>query len=241
MEPLNNGIHRIHQNQTIISLTNVSFAYGDAPILRDVGLTVCQGDSLAIAGANGTGKSTLLQLILGELAPDSGEILWFAEDVRRFKGWPRVGYMPQHNLLAGNRFPATALEIVAANLYDKVGLFRFPSRAHKQKALDTLALVGLEAQAHTLVGELSGGQQQRVMLARALVNDPAVLILDEPANGVDEKSVLSLYGLLEKCNREGLTIVMVTHDLERCCSCVHRTLYLRNGGIAPEEGAVQNG
>ncbi len=170
--------------------------------------------------------------MLNELTPVTGRIRLFGQDIRQFKNWPKIGYVPQNGLQSGVNFPATAEEIVKANLFSQIGLLRFPKKEHSDKTRRALELADMAAYSGRLIGELSGGQQQRVMLARVLVNDPELMLLDEPTTGVDAQTVQSLYELLSRLNREtGLTIVMVTHDIGRAASRVSRVLCLEEGSL----------
>jgi zinc transport system ATP-binding protein len=224
---------------SVIEVENVSFRYGSEPIFTKIGFSIYKGDFVALIGSNGTGKSTLLRLILGELAPATGHIRLFDQDIRQFKDWPKFGYVPQAGVQSIVNFPATAEEIVKAHLYSQIGLLRFPKKEHRDKTQRALALVDMAAYSKRLIGNLSGGQQQRVMLARVLVNDPAMMLLDEPTTGVDTQTVQSLYELLSRLNREtGLTIVMVTHDIGKAINYVSRILCLEEGSLV-ELGKAQ--
>lgn len=216
---------------TLIEASDVSFRYQNEPVLKKVSFSIKQGDFAAIIGPNGTGKSTLMRLLLGELVPTAGSIRLFGQEVSRFRDWPKVGYVPQNSLQASSGFPATAEEIVLANLFSKIGLLRFPKKEHRERAMEALALVGMEGYAKRLIGEMSGGQQQRVMLARVLVAEPKLMLLDEPTAGVDTPTIAALYELLAKLNRQGLTIMMVTHDIARSADCVSRVLCLEEGTL----------
>ncbi|MDR1193216.1 MAG: metal ABC transporter ATP-binding protein [Peptococcaceae bacterium] len=216
-----------------IRIDNLRFQYGDEPVLSGVSLAVPKGDFAAVIGGNGAGKSTFLRLILGELTPAGGGIYLFGQEARYFRDWPKIGYLAQNGPTAGGDFPATAEEIVTASLYAQIGLFRFAKKAHKEKARRALGQVGMEAYASRLIGSLSGGQRQRVMLARVIVGEPALLLLDEPTTGVDAATVQALFSLLARLNREtGLTIMMVTHDIERASAYVSRILRLEGGVFA---------
>ena len=220
----------------VIEVDNLSFNHGNEPVFRKIGFSVSQGDFVAIIGSNGTGKSTLLRLLLGELAPAAGNIRLFDQDIHQFRNWPKIGYLPQAGFQSGAGFPATAEEIVKANLFSQIGLLRFPKKEHREKTQRALELVDMAAYSKRLIGELSGGQQQRVMLARVLVNDPVLLLLDEPTTGVDAQTVRSLYELLSQLNRKtGLTIVMVTHDTGRAANYVSRILCLEEGSLVELE------
>lgn len=218
--------------QTVIEVQDLSFDYGAEPVLHNVDFSVQAGDFVAIIGSNGTGKSTLLRLLLRELVPTSGTIALFGEDIRHFRQWPRLGYVPQNGIDRVSSFPATAAEIVQANLYAQIGALRLPGKAHREKTLAALRLVEMEPYAHRMIGELSGGQLQRVMLARVLVGGCEVMLLDEPTNGIDAAAADALYKLLYKLNKHGsLTIVMVTHDMARSVEYVGRTLCLEEGSL----------
>jgi zinc transport system ATP-binding protein len=217
----------------IIKASGISFRYGDEPVLANIDFTVKAGDFVAVIGANGAGKSTLLKLILGELEPASGVIELFGEDSRKFKDWPRIGYVPQNAYSKLSGFPATVEEIVGAGLYSKIGLFRFPNESHKEKARWALEMTGMAQHAKKLAGSLSGGQQQRVLISRVLVASPDAMLLDEPASGVDTESAASIYELLGKMSREaGLAVVMVTHDMAKAKRHVSRVLQLEQGCLA---------
>ena len=216
----------------ILEVNNVSFSYGNEPIFTKIGFAVYKGDFVAIIGANGAGKSTLLRLILGELSPTAGGIRLFGQDIRQFKSWPKIGYVPQAGVQSIANFPATVEEIVKVNLFSQIGLLRFPKREHREKTQQALEAVEMGAYSKRLIGALSGGQQQRVMLARVLVNAPEMMLLDEPTTGVDAQSVQSLYELLSQLNRKtGLTIMMVTHDISRAVKYVSKVFCLEEGSL----------
>lgn len=216
----------------VLKAENLQFSYGKDPLFSNVGFTVNKGDFIALIGRNGTGKSTLLRLLLGELAPEKGSVALFGEPITRFKSWQRLGYVPQAGLINHAHFPATALEVVRAQLCARRGLFRFFNGEHRQMALGALAEVGMQAYAKQPISQLSGGQLQRVLLARVLVSAPSLLLLDEPTNGVDENTVELLFALLEQQNKEkGLTILMVTHDAARAARHANRVLCLEEGSL----------
>ncbi|WP_313346123.1 ABC transporter ATP-binding protein [Sedimentibacter sp.] len=215
-----------------IEAENLSFSYGNESIFTKIGFSVYKGDFVAVIGSNGTGKSTLMRIILGELTPTDGSIRILNQDVSKFKDWPKIGYLPQSGLQSADSFPATAEEIVMANLFSQIGLLRFPKKKHRDKVRQALKLVGMEAYSKRMISELSGGQRQRVMLAHVLVSNPEIMILDEPTTGVDSRAVDSLYKLLSSLNRKtGITIVMVTHDIGRASGYVSRILSLEEGSL----------
>ncbi len=202
----------------ILETKDLSFSYGEVPVLTQISFRLHQGSFAALIGANGAGKSTLIKLLLGELPPTSGTIRVLGRDAGSFRGWRKIGYVPQEGLARHADFPASVREIVQANLCAEIGLCRFPGQKHREQVQRALELVGMEEYGRRLIGALSGGQRQRVLLARALVSMPDVLILDEPTSGMDQESAEDFYRLLSRLNgNRGLTILMVSHDVERIC------------------------
>ncbi|MFD2925066.1 metal ABC transporter ATP-binding protein [Halobacillus naozhouensis] len=201
-------------NDKIIEVDHVSFKYDAEWIVQDVDLSIEKGQFLGLVGPNGSGKSTLIKLMLGLVKPDQGNIRLFGRELRYFDQWQEVGFVSQKANSFNSGFPATVLEVVKTGLVSRIGAFRFFNRKHKEKALEALRIVEMDDYADSSIGELSGGQQQRVFIARALVSDPALLILDEPTVGVDAKHVADFYDLLARLNREqGISLLMVTHDI----------------------------
>ena len=188
--------------KNIISIENVSFAYNKENVLQDIILSIDEGDFVGIVGCNGSGKSTLMKLLIGQLTPSKGKIKLFDEDLDKSSNLNKIGYVPQISLSSGANFPATVEEVVMANLYSKIGFMRFPKKEHKEKVKAALKVVNMENFSKRLIGNLSGGQQQRVMIAKALVSDPKIIILDEPTTGIDAASEAKLYALLEKLNKD---------------------------------------
>jgi len=214
--------------EKIIEVLGLSFSYTDEEILKNVSFTVSKGDFLSIIGSNGAGKSTLLKLLLNIIKPQRGAILYFGEDIEKFKGWQKIGYVPQNAILNLDSFPATVLEIATSGLYSqKIGM-----KERKKIAREYLSKLGVLDLEKSLIGKLSGGQKQRVMLARTLAANPEILILDEPMAGVDQEASQNLYGLLKDLNeKENLTIRMVTHDLLRASNFSKRVLCLEEGSL----------
>ncbi|MDE2001775.1 MAG: metal ABC transporter ATP-binding protein [Patescibacteria group bacterium] len=203
-----------HNSKPVVDVRNISFTYGDDVVLRDISFAVKEGEYVAIIGPNGAGKSTLLKIILGLLPATTGTVSLFGVDVDRFKHWPDIAYISQRVTQVDQNFPITVEDVVAMGMYAKKGLFRFLSRHDKEKILLALQEVGMDEYRHRLIGDLSGGQQQRVFIARALVSDPKILVLDEPTVGVDAKTREQFYALLKNLNhRFQLTLILVTHDL----------------------------
>lgn len=201
-----------------IAVKELNFSYGSTQVLNHINFTVPAGGFAVLLGQNGAGKSTLLKLILGELVLGGtcGSIELLGYDIRQFKDWRRISYVPQSGMAAYQNFPASVEEVVQANLYAQIGRFKFAGKKEKEQVRQALREVGMEAFTKRLIGRLSGGQQQKVLLARALVNRPELLIMDEPTAGMDEESTKAFYHMLKEINREQkVTILMVTHDRER--------------------------
>lgn len=228
------------KSDKIIEVNHLNFGYNDNLILNDVSFSVDRGDFLGIIGANGTGKSTLIKLLLKIMEPLSGEIKLLGENIDTFKRWNKIGYVSQKANSFNSSFPATVEEVVAANLYSKIGLFRFPNKSHMQQVYKALELVGMQAYGKRLIGNLSGGQQQRVFIARVLVNEPEIMFLDEPTVGIDARSEEAVYSLLARLNKElNLTIVMVTHDISAITVHANKLVCLGEKGMFlhdPKEG-----
>lgn len=198
-------------NNEILKVENLYFDYSDTSVLRDVNFTLNKGDFLGIIGANGAGKSTLIKIILKILPYTKGTITLFGEDLSRFRDNYKIGYVSQKANSFNSDFPATVKEVVMANLYSKKGSGY--SRAESKKKLhDVLEKVGMSGYENKLIGKLSGGQQQRVFIARALISDPELLLMDEPTVGVDAKSVNQIMGIITELNKQGITIIMTNHD-----------------------------
>lgn len=201
-----------------IEIKDLNFSYESIPVLEGVNISVPSGRFAALIGANGAGKSTLIKILLRELplTGERGTIKLMGNDLRQFNKWKEVGYVPQNGMASYKDFPASVEEIIQANLYAQIGMFRFAGKKEKEQVLSALRQVGMEPFRKRLIGKLSGGQQQRILLARALVNRPKLLILDEPTSGVDEKNTEEFYRLIRTFNREeGVTVFLVTHDRRR--------------------------
>lgn len=219
--------------KNIISIENVSFAYNKENVLQDIILSIDEGDFVGIIGCNGSGKSTLMKLLIGQLNPSKGKIKLFSEDLDKSNNLNKIGYVPQISLSSGANFPATVEEIVMANLYSKVGFMKFPKKEHKQKVKEALKIVNMQDYSKRLIGNLSGGQQQRVMIAKALVSDPKIIILDEPTTGIDAASEEQLYTLLEGLNKESkITIVIVSHDFAKISKYTNKIFVVENNKVS---------
>jgi manganese/iron transport system ATP-binding protein len=191
-------------------VSDVTVTYGSVTALQGANAVVLPGQSVALIGPNGAGKSTFLKAVLGLVPLSSGRV----EVLGRAPAEARrdVAYVPQADLLELD-FPVSVLQVVLMGRYRRIGWFRRPGRDDRRRALAALAEVGLENRAGERFGALSGGQRQRVLLARALVAEPRLLLLDEPFNGVDATTTDALLAVLARLRADGVAVVMSTHDL----------------------------
>lgn len=223
---------------SLISLKDVSVGYDDRQkVLDHVNLDILPNDFIGVIGPNGGGKTTLVKTILKAL-PYSGEVQY--SPVIGSDGYRAIGYLPQVSDI-DKSFPISVCEVVLSGLQARKRLFGRYSAADKAKVLQLLDLCGIESIARRPIGELSGGQLQRTLLCRALISDPKVLILDEPANFVDNKFEKELYAILRQLN-DRMAIIMVSHDLGTITShvksivCVNRHVHRHNSNvITPEQ------
>ena len=220
---------------SLIEVRRAAFAYDGQPVFSGIDLSVEEGDFAALIGANGSGKSTLFRMLLGELEPTQGEVRIGGQRVRhgsaRKQGY-KIGYIPQIGFQADMDFPATVNEMVMTNLYSEVGLFGRVKSSHREKARKALELTGMEGLSKVLIQQLSGGQRQRVLLSRVLVDEPDILLLDEPTAGVDEENVRLLFCLLSQLNQDmGITILMITHDLSKVAPYVSRVFCMAERSV----------
>jgi zinc transport system ATP-binding protein len=196
-----------------VELEGVGVSYGEVRVLDGINLTVEPGDFLGIIGPNGSGKTTLLRVMLGLLEPQEGSVRLFGQPPTAFREWRRLGYVPQRAALDPS-LPVTVQEVVASGLVASLGVFQRIGRAQRLRVGEALSRTGMEAHARARIGALSTGQQQRVLIARALVSDPELIILDEPTGGVDPEAQTSFYAMLQHLNREReVTLVLVSHDI----------------------------
>ena len=211
----------------IVDINNLSFSYNGDPVLRDVNFSVRQRDFIAIIGPNGGGKTTLLKLILGLLKPDAGKIL--VDGQAPPKASACIGYVPQ-NVHMNSRFPITAMDVVLMGKFDPKKRWARQSATNRREALAALDRIGMADHANRRIGELSGGQRQRVFIARALVSQPKLLLLDEPTASIDTKGQAEFYNLLKTLNQDH-TILVVSHDLLvvsrfiKSVACVNKGLH----------------
>ncbi|WP_046173850.1 metal ABC transporter ATP-binding protein [Domibacillus indicus] len=198
----------------VIDIRDVNFRYDRENVLEHINLSIPKGAFVGLVGPNGSGKSTLLKIILGLLKIKEGSVELFGIPQEKFKEWDRIGFVSQKANSFNTGFPATVAEVVMGGLVKKVGLFRRPGQKEKDAVKRAVKAVGMESFLTRNIGDLSGGQQQRVFIARAIVSNPSVLILDEPTVGVDSQNVDSFYRMLTYLNQElGMTLLLVTHDI----------------------------
>ena len=195
--------------QPIIKINNLSFSYNGLPVLDEVNLTIYERDFLSIVGPNAGGKTTLLKLILGLLKPSDGSIRVFG--LPPVKARSRIGYMPQYSNL-DPLFPVSVLDVVLMGRLGNGRRVGFFGKSDREAAEEALRKVELQDVSNRAFSDLSGGQHQRVLIARALVTNPDLLLLDEPTSNVDAVVETELYELLNQLN-EKMTVVLVTHDL----------------------------
>ncbi|MBB6730551.1 metal ABC transporter ATP-binding protein [Cohnella zeiphila] len=205
-------------HQEIVALDRVSYAYGTQQVLNGVTFTARERDFVGLIGSNGAGKTTLLRMIVGLLKPQQGQIRLFGTPLDRFKDWHLIGYVPQRSHF-NPLFPATVREVVLSGLYGRRKLLRRITKGDADRAEDAMKTLHISDLAEKRIGALSGGQQQRVFLARALINNPKLLILDEPMSGVDSETQTNFFHLLRHMHQHhNLTFLMVSHDLEMVLS-----------------------
>lgn len=195
--------------KAVIELEKVWFSYNGASVLEDVDLVVSERDFLTIVGPNAGGKTTILKLILGLVRPTRGEVRVFGSSPEKAR--PRIGYMPQHASL-DSQFPVSVMDVVLMGRLGAGMRLGFYRKADREAAEQVLKRLELHDVRHRPFSDLSGGQSQRVLIARALVSNPELLLLDEPTANVDIAVETQLYDLLDQLNQT-MTIVLVTHDL----------------------------
>ncbi len=205
----------------LITCKNLSLAYEGKPIVTDIDFAVNAGDYLCIVGENGSGKSTLMRTLLGLKTPFSGEII-FGEGLCK----NNLGYLPQQTQIQRD-FPASVKEIVLSGCLSSNGIRPFFSKEQKKRAQDNMEKLGIADIQNRCYRELSGGQQQRVLLARALCAANKLLILDEPAAGLDPVVTADMYSIIEKLNKnDKMTIIMVSHDITQAVKYATHILHI---------------
>jgi len=199
----------------IISCDRISFQYGADPILQNISFTLEKGDYVGLVGGNGSGKTTLLKILLGLLKQTEGEVKIAGIPVRDFRDWEKIGYVPQNVFRSDLGFPATVREVIESGHLRGGQDFwcRFGSKNCNEVA-EAAERSGITHLLEKRIGELSGGERQRVFIARALVSQPELLVLDEPTTGIDAETEEKFYTFLSELNHTGMTVILVSHDLE---------------------------
>ena len=207
----------------LITFDRATLGYGRRVVLSDISFDIPAGDFLGLVGPNGAGKTTILRAILGSLVPMQGTVT-VAPGLR-------FGYVPQRDSVDYG-FPLKVLDVVLMGRYDRIGLLKRPSQVDRNLACAALDHVGIGHLAGQQLNALSGGQKQRVLIARALVGNPNVLVLDEPTNGMDLVSTTQILGLVRELHeRDNLTVLMVSHALNEVANYVNRIALVVEGGF----------
>ena len=213
----------------VIEVAGLDVELGGHRILQGVDVSIGAGEVVAVLGANGAGKSTLVRATLGVVPAAAGSVRLFGAPLGPSVPWQHVGYVPQR-LPAASGVPSSALEVTQAGLLHGRRL-RAP-RGGRARAMAALEQVGLADRAHRSVQEMSGGQQQRVLIARALVRDPRLLVLDEPTSGIDIPTQTTFVDTVERLRETGTTVVVVLHELGPFTPLISRAVVLRHGRVA---------
>jgi ABC-type Mn2+/Zn2+ transport system ATPase subunit len=216
----------------LIRLENAAFGYGGPPVISGIDLTVGPGDLLGIVGPNGAGKTTLLRGMIGLLKPVEGTVRFGRPSDKR----PVLGYVPQVQAL-DPIFPVTVEEVVAMGAYPRLSRVSLLPASERTILHECLQQVGMADFCKKLFANLSAGQKQRVVIARALMARPDVLLLDEPTSGVDQAAEKAIMNLLGKLNSEGLTVVLICHEMDTMRENVRDVVWISRGKI--ERGGVE--
>lgn len=215
----------------IVTFEHIFFRYAEEEVLHDIAFAVAPGDYLGIVGSNGSGKTTLLKILLGLLRPTEGTVKLFGTPIALFREWTKIGYVPQHVFRGDINFPATVEEVVESGHMGACrGIAGRLGGGVCPDVLRALTRAGISQLMKKRIGELSGGERQRVFIARALVSEPELLVLDEPTTGIDAVTERNFYAFLAELHRSGMTIILVSHDLEavarevKTVLCLNRSL-----------------
>jgi len=217
-------------NVLAVEFSGVSSGYEGKPVFERLNLQIPQGQFAGIVGPTGCGKTTLLKTILGAIEPFSGSVRIMGDLSGRIPPGT-IGYVPQLETVDWN-FPVTVEEVVIMGLYNRTGYFPWPSREEKARVHTLMKKLGIDDCAEHHIRDISGGQQQRTFLARALVGNPRLLVLDEPTAGIDIKTQHDVLHLMGELNREGMTIVLTTHDLNSVAAHLPFVICFNKGIVA---------
>ena len=206
----------------LLTCENLSLGYDNNPIVTDLSFFVEEGDYLCIIGENGAGKSTLMKTVLGLVKPLAGKIA-FGDGLKK----KEIGYLPQQTAVQKD-FPASVYEVVLSGCLNRMGLRPFYNAEEKRRAEENMKKLEILPLKNRCYRELSGGQQQRVLLARALSASEKLILLDEPVAGLDPEATAELYSVISSLNREGVTVIMISHDVSAVLSYANRVLHVGN-------------
>jgi len=212
-----------------IQIDDLTVAYDYKPVLWDIDLVVPEGVLMAIVGPNGAGKSTLIKSILGIIKPIAGSVQVFGKPYK--KQVDKVAYVPQKGSVDWD-FPTVALDVVMMGTYGSLGWIKRPGQKEKKASLEALEKVGMLEFKDRQISQLSGGQQQRVFLARALVQNASIYLMDEPFQGVDATTEKAIINILKELRKDGKTLVVVHHDLQTVPEYFDWVTFLNVKGIA---------
>jgi zinc transport system ATP-binding protein len=209
---------------TVVEAEDLCVRFGPMPVLSDVSFRIHRGDYIGLVGPNGSGKSTLIKCVLGLIKPTKGAVSLFGEESASMKQRDKIGYLPQRIDSFNPRFPSTVAEIISQGMIAGRRVGRNSDEERIERVLHLLDISGIRDR---LIGDLSGGQQQRAFIARALVNDPDFLILDEPASALDPETRENFFSLIRDQNeKKEVTIILVTHDIGGIGEYASKLLYL---------------
>lgn len=212
-----------------IQIDDLTVAYDYKPVLWDIDLKVPEGVLMAIVGPNGAGKSTLIKSILGIIKPIAGSVTIFGKPYK--KQVDKVAYVPQKGSVDWD-FPTTALDVVMMGTYGSLGWIKRPGQKEKKASLEALEKVGMLEFKNRQISQLSGGQQQRIFLARALVQNASIYLMDEPFQGVDATTEKAIINILKELRKAGKTLIVVHHDLQTVPEYFNWVTFLNVKGIA---------
>ena len=219
---------------SLLTGSNLSLGYEGKAIVKDVSFAIEEGDYLCIVGENGAGKSTLMKTILGLMSPIEGEIT-FADGL----GKNEIGYLPQQTTIQRD-FPASVEEIVISGCQGRMRFCSLYTKKERMLAEHNIERMHLKSIRKKCYRELSGGQQQRVLLARALCATQKILLLDEPVAGLDPKVTSEMYELIENLNKEGLSVIMITHDVQAAIKYATHILHIKDKPFFGTKGEYMN-
>lgn len=220
---------------SFIKCQDVTLGYEGKAISRNINFLVQEGDYLCIVGENGVGKSTLMKALLNLCRPMQGEIIR-GDGLKEYE----IGYLPQQSHVQKD-FPASVREVVLSGCLNRCGLRPFYNAAEKKLCQENMERMGIWELRNACYRDLSGGQQQRALLARALCAARKILLLDEPVAGLDPKVTTEMYELIQSLNKEGITIIMISHDIAAAVRCATHILHLMGNGYASASSSDMDG